>query len=113
MRSAPYNCKNFVIISGSGAVGISHMDGACVEEGVQTMVQRVQELAVGYPEGRLELQLIGGFTYNRGNYGEELFSSIMRELRSIMIHLLPRVRPVALRPWTVLSRPAFHFSSQT
>ncbi|KAL0270926.1 UNVERIFIED_CONTAM: hypothetical protein PYX00_008197 [Menopon gallinae] len=67
--------------SGSGAVGMSHVDGACVEEGVQSLIQRVQELAVGYPEGRLELQLIGGFTYNRGNYGEELFSSIMHEIQ--------------------------------
>ncbi|KAK6632623.1 hypothetical protein RUM43_013391 [Polyplax serrata] len=63
--------------SGSGAVGIAHLDGVGTEEGVQSMVQRVQQLALGYPEGRLELQMIGGFTNNRRNYSEELFGSIM------------------------------------
>jgi hypothetical protein len=43
------------------------------------MVHRVQELALGYPEGRLELQLIGGYSDSR-NYSEELFYNIMRKL---------------------------------
>ncbi|KAF4522941.1 hypothetical protein B566_EDAN012636 [Ephemera danica] len=42
----------------SGAVGMAHLDGSGVDECVLTMVQRVQELSLGYPEGRLELQLI-------------------------------------------------------
>ena len=42
------------------------------------MVSRVQELALGYPEGRIELQLIGGFRDPQG-YAEDLFSNIMRE----------------------------------
>jgi hypothetical protein len=42
------------------------------------MVHRVQELALGYPEGRLELQLIGGYSDSR-NYSEELFYNIMRK----------------------------------
>jgi hypothetical protein len=66
-----------LLLPGSGAVGMSHMDGAGTEEGVQIMIQRVQELAIGYPDGRLELQLVGGFTGSGRNYSEELFSSIM------------------------------------
>lgn len=66
---------------GSGAVGITHMDGAGTEEGVHSLLQRVQELANGYPEGRLELQMVGGFVNTRRNYSEELFSSIMSKLR--------------------------------
>jgi len=52
------------------------------------MVHRVQELALGYPEGRLELQLVGGYSDSR-NYSEELFYNIMRKsLLSLMPWLL-------------------------
>lgn len=52
------------------------------------MVHRVQELALGYPEGRLELQLVGGYSDSR-NYSEELFYNIMRKsLFSLMPWLL-------------------------
>ncbi|KAJ9588483.1 hypothetical protein L9F63_018139, partial [Diploptera punctata] len=77
--------------TGSGAVAMAHLDGAGTEEGVMNMVHRVQELALGYPEGRLELQLIGGYSDSR-NYSEELFYNIMpiaddyrsEKLRSIL-----------------------------
>lgn len=70
--------------SGSGAVALAHLDGAGTDEAVSTMVQRVQEISMGYPEGRLELQLIGGFTDSR-NYSEELFYNIMHAFhRQIM-----------------------------
>ncbi|KAJ8984675.1 hypothetical protein NQ317_015766 [Molorchus minor] len=46
--------------SGSGAIALGHFDGSGTDEAVCAMVQRVQELALGYPEGRIELQLIGG-----------------------------------------------------
>lgn len=42
-------------------MALAHFDGSGVDEAVCTMVSRVQELAVGYPEGRIELQLIGGY----------------------------------------------------
>lgn len=41
-------------------------------------VSRVNELALGYPEGRIELQLIGGYRDQQG-YAEDLFSNIMRK----------------------------------
>lgn len=44
------------------------------------MVQRVQELALGYPEGRIELQLVGGYS-DPHHYSEELFYNIMSKLR--------------------------------
>lgn len=40
------------------------------------MIQRVTELALGFPEGRLELQLVGGYSDPR-NYSEELFCNIL------------------------------------
>ncbi|XP_026481619.1 protein N-terminal asparagine amidohydrolase-like [Ctenocephalides felis] len=64
--------------SGSGAVALAHLDGAGTEEAASGMIARVQELALGYPEGRIELQLIGGFSDQHG-YSEELFYNIMRE----------------------------------
>lgn len=57
--------------SGSGAVALAHLDGNGTDEAVSTMVARVQELAFGYPEGRIELQLIGGFKDTQG-YAEEI-----------------------------------------
>jgi len=62
-------------------VALAHFDGSGVDEAVCTMVSRVQELAVGYPEGRIELQLIGGYRDAKG-YGEDVFFSIMREFIS-------------------------------
>ncbi|XP_045495469.1 protein N-terminal asparagine amidohydrolase isoform X1 [Colias croceus] len=62
--------------SGSGAVALAHLDGSGTAEAASAMVARVQQLAIGYPEGRLELQLIGGFTDPHG-YADELFSNIM------------------------------------
>lgn len=45
------------------------------------MVGRVQDLAIGYPEGRIELQLIGGYKEMPGGrgYAEDLFYNIMRK----------------------------------
>lgn len=60
-------------------MAVAHLDGAGTDEGVMNMIHRVQELALGYPEGRLELQLIGGYSDSR-NYSEGLFHSIMRKL---------------------------------
>lgn len=63
-------------ILGSGAVALAHLDGSEMDEAVCTMIQRVQELALGYPEGRIELQLVGGFS-DAHHYSEELFYNIM------------------------------------
>ncbi|CAG0884174.1 unnamed protein product [Darwinula stevensoni] len=52
--------------SGSGAVGLTHFNGSWLDEGAAALVQRVQELSLGYPEGRLELHLVGGFHDSRG-----------------------------------------------
>lgn len=62
--------------SGSGAVGLAHLDGAGTEDAIVALIQRVQELSVGYAEGRLELQLMGGVSDNH-NYSEELFYNIL------------------------------------
>lgn len=62
--------------TGSGAVALAHLDGTGTDEAVCTMTQRVQELALGYPEGRIELQLVGGYS-DANNYSEELFYNLM------------------------------------
>lgn len=43
--------------TGSGAIALAHLDGCGVEEAVEKMVARVQELSMGYCEGRIELQV--------------------------------------------------------
>lgn len=67
------------VIVGSGAAAFAHLDGAGTEEATAAMVQRVTELALGFPEGRLELQLVGGYSGPR-NYSEELFCNILCKL---------------------------------
>ena len=66
------------MIVGSGAAALAHLDGAGTEDAAAQIVQRVSELALGYPEGRLELQLVGGYSDPR-NYSEDLFYNIMCE----------------------------------
>lgn len=61
---------------GSGAVGFAHLDGSCTEECVINMVHRIQELSMGFPDGRLEMSLIGGFTHVL-RYSEQVFYSLM------------------------------------
>lgn len=68
--------------SGSGAVALAHFDGNGMDEAVSIMVSRVQNLALGYPEGRLELQMIGGYK-DQQSYAEDLFVSIMRKYKCI------------------------------
>uniref|UniRef100_A0A182HVV3 Protein N-terminal asparagine amidohydrolase n=1 Tax=Anopheles arabiensis TaxID=7173 RepID=A0A182HVV3_ANOAR len=80
--------------SGSGAIALAHLDGNGTDEAVSAMVARVQELAFGYPEGRIELQLIGGFSDPQG-YAEDLFSNIMRKCdrrNRVLLQLLQLVQ---------------------
>ncbi|XP_063244679.1 protein N-terminal asparagine amidohydrolase isoform X2 [Bacillus rossius redtenbacheri] len=72
--------------TGSGAVALSHLDGAGTEEAVMNMIQRVQELSMGYPEGRLELQMVGGFSDTR-NYSEQLIYSIMQAFQRQLVEI--------------------------
>lgn len=76
-----------LLFLGSGAVALAHLDGSGTDEAVCNMVQRVQELALGYPEGRIELQLIGGFS-DAFHYSEKLFYEIMSEYLKLYIFLL-------------------------
>lgn len=61
---------------GSGAVALAHLDGSGTGEAAAALVARALHLAAGYPEGRLELQLVGGFT-DPHRYSDELFANIM------------------------------------
>ncbi|XP_014207216.1 protein N-terminal asparagine amidohydrolase [Copidosoma floridanum] len=61
---------------GSGTSAMAHLDGSGTEDAAAQMIQRVSELALGFPEGRFELQLIGGYSDPRG-YSDELFCNIM------------------------------------
>lgn len=62
-------------------MALAHLDGTGIDEAISTMVARVQTLAIGYPEGRIELQLIGGYK-DQQNYAEDLFVNIMRKYSS-------------------------------
>lgn len=52
------------------------------------MVHRVQNLGFGY-DGRIELQLIGGYRDQPGGYAEDLFYNIMRKSIYFFIHKIP------------------------
>lgn len=83
-HSYSYTCLVY-LSKGSGAVALAHFDGTGIDEAVCTMVARVQELALGYPEGRIELQLIGGYR-DPQSYGEEVFYNIMRKYKGKQMH---------------------------
>lgn len=68
----------------TGAVGLAHYDGCGTEEGVAAMVQRLQELS--YPETRLELQMVGGFS-DSCHYSEELFFNLMHAFQKQPIEI--------------------------
>ena len=72
-------CNGIFMIAGSGAVALAHLDGAGTEDAAAAMVQRVTVLSQGFPEGRIELQLVGGYSDPR-NYSEELFYNILCKL---------------------------------
>lgn len=63
--------------TGSGAISLSHLDGCGIDEAVGKMISKVHDLSIGYCEGRIELQLVGGYKDPNG-HGEELFYKIMQ-----------------------------------
>jgi len=63
--------------SASGAIGLTHLDGAGIDTGLIALIQRIQELSIGYPEGRLQLHIIGGFADPHG-YSDELFYNVLQ-----------------------------------
>lgn len=72
--------------SGSGVVCLSHLDGCGLLDAASNMARSVQDLSIGYPEGRLELHLIGGFQDPRG-FSEELSLSILNAFHKQPIEL--------------------------
>ncbi|KAG7296399.1 hypothetical protein JYU34_021551 [Plutella xylostella] len=72
--------------SGSGAVALAHLDGAGTAEAAAAMAARVQQLAAGYPEGRLELQLVGGFT-DPHRFSDDLFANLMLSFHRLSVEI--------------------------
>lgn len=72
--------------SGSGAVSLAHLDGTGTEEAAANMVGKLQQLALGYPEGRMELQLVGGFT-DPHRYSDDLFANIMLSFHRLSVEV--------------------------
>ncbi|CAG0901057.1 unnamed protein product [Cyprideis torosa] len=62
--------------TGSGATALGHFDTAAHHEGIRMMVQRVQELSIGYPEGRIEATLIGAFSDPKG-VSDEVIAGVL------------------------------------
>ena len=66
----------FLGIAGSGATGVCQLDRV-YEEGLVSMIQRVQSLSYHY-EGRLELHVIGGFADNKA-ISHQLSTALLRK----------------------------------
>ncbi len=64
--------------TGSGATCMAHVDGADQESGITPLVSRIQEVSLGYPNGRIELHLVGGYMDPRG-YSERLVINLLRK----------------------------------
>lgn len=65
--------------AGSGATCMAHVDGADQESGITPLISRIQEVSLGYPNGRIELHLVGGYMDPRG-YSERLVINLLRKL---------------------------------
>lgn len=64
--------------TGSGATCMAHVDGADQESGITPLISRIQEVSLGYANGRIELHLVGGYMDPRG-YSERLVISLLRK----------------------------------
>lgn len=62
--------------TGSGATCMAHVDGTDQESGISPLISRIQEVSLGYPNGRLELHLVGGYVDPRG-YSERIVINIL------------------------------------
>ncbi len=73
--------------SGSGATCIVHFDGCNTRQGLDSMVESVQELSKG-KSGQLDLHLVGGFDDDRG-HSKKLTVELVDNLRQLQtnIHL--------------------------
>lgn len=72
--------------TGSGAVSLAHFDGSGLEQGVASVVRRVQELSLPIPEGRFEVYLVGGFLDRRA-YSESLANQLLYALHKQPVNL--------------------------
>ena len=50
-----YKFNSIVSVSGNGVTGISHLDGTGVKSGVRRMMEKLKQLCLGAPEGRLSI----------------------------------------------------------
>lgn len=60
---------------------MAHVDGADQESGITPLLARIQEVSQHsqtYPNGRIELHLVGGYMDPRG-YSERLVNSLLRK----------------------------------
>lgn len=48
-----YFTSNSNLITGSGATCMAHVDGTDQESGISPLISRIQEVSLGYPNGRL------------------------------------------------------------
>lgn len=63
---------------------MGHVDGADQESGITPLIARIQEVSLGYPNGRIELHLVGGYMDPRG-YSERLVNSLLRKLPKLSL----------------------------
>lgn len=74
------DCSTCIVVilrhTGSGATCMAHVDGADQESGITPLISRIQEVSLGYANGRIELHLVGGYMDPRG-YSERLVISLL------------------------------------
>ena len=87
--------SRFTFYSGSGATCMAHIDGTDQENGISPLISRIQEVSLGYPNGRLELHLVGGYVDPRG-YSERLVINLLRKFIANTIYINRRYNIVLL-----------------
>ena len=63
---------------------MAHVDGADQESGITPLISRIQEVSLGYPNGRIELHLVGGYMDPRG-YSERLVINLLRKSGTVYL----------------------------
>lgn len=66
-------CIGVLRHTGSGVVCLAHFDGSALDQSVEIMIRKVEEInmSLALTEGHFELHLIGGFLDSR-RYSEDL-----------------------------------------
>ncbi|CAD5123366.1 DgyrCDS11723 [Dimorphilus gyrociliatus] len=84
-------CHIFTIRhTGSGITGFSHLDGNSTKKIINILISSVSNLSKGYPDGRLECYIVGGFldgTNSSANLSMSIIDSLSKSTENIYLEL--------------------------